>query len=238
MGIVAIDLETTGIDPAAERMIEIGAFKPESGEIFRSFINPKRPLPERITALTGITEDMLADAPEETEVLAQLLEFLEGDTVLLGHNIPFDHSFLAAAGERCGIALPEFSGIDTLRIARALLPELKSKSLESLCVYFAITNEHAHRAFEDAKTAYELYECLKKVQEEKGADASLFAPAVLCYEQKKQQPITQKQRSFLNAILAYHKLEQQYSADNLTKSEASKLIDTLLFTYGRIPYRH
>lgn len=238
MGIVAIDLETTGIDPAAERIIEIGAFKPETGEIFRSLVNPKRPLPEKITALTGITGDMLADAPEEAEALAQLVEFLGEDVVLLGHNIPFDHSFLAAAGERCSIALPGFFGIDTLRIARTLLPELKSKSLESLCIYFAMTNERAHRAFEDAKTAYVLYEHLKGLQEEKGADESLFAPVTLHYEQKKQQPITKKQRSFLNAILAYHKLEQQYSADNLTQSEASRLIDTLLFTYGRIPYRH
>lgn len=238
MGIVAIDLETTGIDPAAERIIEIGAFKPESGEIFRSFISPKRPLPARITELTGITEDMLSGAPEEAETLMQLLDFLGEDTVLLGHNIPFDHSFLAAAGERCGIALPEFSGIDTLRIARVLLPELPSKSLESLCRYFSITNERAHRAFEDAKTAYMLYECLMRIGEEKKAETSLFDPGILCYEQKKQEPMTKKQRSFLNAILVYHKLEQQYSSDNLTKSEASRLIDTLLFTYGRIPYRH
>lgn len=238
MGIVAIDLETTGIDPAAERIIEIGAFKPESGEIFRSFVSPKRPLPAKITELTGITEDMLSDAPEEAAVIEQLLEFLDGDTILLGHNISFDHGFLTAAGERCGITLPEFSGIDTLRIARALLPELPSKSLGAMCSYFSITNERAHRAFEDAKTAYVLYECLVQLKKEKGVEDLLFAPGPLHYEQKKQEPMTKKQRSFLNAILVYHKLEQQYSADNLTKSEASRLIDTLLFTYGRVPYSH
>ena len=238
MGIVAIDLETTGIDPAFDRIIEIGAFKPETGEIYRSFIDPKRPLPERITELTGITGDMLLGAPEEAEALAGLLAFLDEDTVLLGHNIPFDHSFLVAAGVRCGMKMPDFSGVDTLRIARVLLAELPSRKLEALCEYFEITNEHAHRAFEDAKTAYTLYECLRRVQKEQGGDAALFAPVPLHYEPKKQEPMTKKQRSFLNAILTYHKLEQQYPTEHLTKSEASKLIDKLLFTYGRVPYRH
>lgn len=237
MGIVAVDLETTGIDPAFDRIIEIGAFRPETGEVFRSFLNPQRPVPEQIVKLTGITGDMLLDAPEEEEAITAFLDFLGDGAVLLGHNILFDHSFLAAAGERLGLAVPEFFGIDTLCIARALLPELKSRSLEALCGYFSITNERAHRAFEDAKTAYTLYGCLKKRQEEMGADVSLFTPVLLRYAPKKQEPMTKKQHSFLNAILEYHKLEGQYSAKNLTKSEASKLIDKLLFTYGRIPYR-
>lgn len=238
MRIVAIDLETTGIDPAYDRIIEIGAFKPETGEVFKSFVNPKRPLPERITEITHITDDMLFGAPEEEDALKALLAFLGEDTVILGHNIPFDHSFLIAAGTRCGLLMPDFLGIDTLRIARTLLVELPSKKLESLCAYFEITNENAHRAFDDAKTAFALYERLEKVQKEKNSGVELFEPAPLFYEQKKQEPMTKKQRSFLNAILSYHKLEGQYSSENLTKSEASKLIDKLLFTYGRIPYSH
>ena len=96
-GIIAIDVETTGISPEKERIIEIGAFRPETGEVFRTLIQPGRPLPERITELTGITDDMLVVAPEEKEAIGALLEFMGDDNVLLGHNISFDHSFIVQA---------------------------------------------------------------------------------------------------------------------------------------------
>ena len=72
-GIIAIDVETTGISPEKERIIEIGAFRPETGEVFRTLISPGRPLPEKITELTGITDEMLIDAPQERDAIRQLL---------------------------------------------------------------------------------------------------------------------------------------------------------------------
>ncbi len=233
-GIIAIDVETTGISPEKERIIEIGAFRPETGEIFRTLINPGRPLPDKITELTGITDDMLVDAPEEAEAIQRLLEFMGDDTVLLGHNVSFDHSFLVQAIRRCGFPEPVFQGIDTLKLSRVLCPELPNKKLETMVDHFGLTNERAHRAFEDAKVTVELYQCLKAMNKE----PELFWPVPMYFKAKKTEPMTQKQRSFLSAILKYHQLEEKYSMENLSKSEASRLIDKLLLAYGRVPYSH
>lgn len=233
-GIVAIDVETTGISPEKERIIEIGAFRPETGEVFRTLVHPGRPLPEHITQLTGITDEMLLGAPEETVAIGALLEFLQGDTILLGHNISFDHSFLVQAIRRCGYEEPQFLGIDTLKLSRVLCPELPNKKLETMVAHFGLTNERAHRAFEDARVTVELYQCLKSMQKEQ----ELFAPVPLFFKAKKTEPMTQKQRSFLSAILKYHHLEEKYSMESLSKSEASRMIDKLLLAYGRVPYRH
>lgn len=233
-GIIAIDVETTGISPEKERIIEIGAFRPETGEIFRTLINPGRPLPEKITELTGITDEMLIGAPEEAEAVSELLKFMGDDKILLGHNISFDHSFLVQAIRRCGFAEPQFFGIDTLKLSRVLCPELPNKKLETMVEHFRLTNERAHRAFEDARVTVEVYRCLKEMNKE----PELFEPVPMFYKAKKTEPMTQKQRSFLNAILKYHKLEDKYSMENLSKSEASRLIDKLLLSHGRVPYSH
>lgn len=234
MGIIAIDVETTGINPEKERIIEIGAFRPETGEIFTTFVSPGRPLSAEITALTGITDEMLFGAPSEAEAADALLGFLQEDNILLGHNISFDHSFLVQMLRRCGREVPQFIGIDTLKISRVLCPELPSKSLETMCAHFCLVNERAHRAFYDAKVTAELYECLLALKK----DTQLFEPVPLFFRPKKQEPVTQKQISFLKAILKYHRLEDKYNTEGLTKSEASRLIDKLLLTYGRVPYRH
>ncbi len=230
---IAIDVETTGISPEKERIIEIGAFRVETGEVFRTFVQPGRPLPEKITELTGITDEMLVGAPEEQEAMQELLAFLAGDTVLLGHNIAFDHSFLVQAIRRCGLEEPQFYGIDTLKLARVLCPELPNKKLETVVAHFGLTNERAHRAFEDARVTAEVYRCLCGLSREQ----ELFKPVRMTFQAKKTGPMTQKQRSFLNAILQYHKLEDKYHTEGLSKSEASRLIDKLLLAYGRVPYR-
>lgn len=230
---IAIDVETTGISPEKERIIEIGAFRVETEEMFRTFVQPGRPLPEKITELTGITEEMLAGAPEEQEAMQELLAFLAGDTVLLGHNIAFDHSFLVQAIRRCGLEEPQFYGIDTLKLARVLCPELPNKKLETVVAHFGLTNERAHRAFEDARVTAEVYRCLCGLHRE----PELFEPVPMTFKAKKTEPMTQKQRSFLNAILQYHQLEDKYHTEDLSKSEASRLIDKLLLAHGRVPYR-
>jgi len=234
MAIVAIDVETTGIDPEFDRIIEIGAYRPETGEVFRTLINPGRPLAPRITELTGITDDMLQGQPSEAEAVEALLDFLGEDRILLGHNISFDHSFLSMALHRMDREEVAFEGVDTLKISRVLCAELPSRKLEALCEHFGLTNDRAHRAFEDAHVTWQLYEKLKELQKE----PSLFVPQPMHFKPKKQEPMTKKQRSFLNAILSYHKLEGQYETEGLTKSEASRLIDRLLFVHGRVPYRH
>lgn len=235
MRFTAIDIETTGLSPEKEKIIEIGAVKYEDGvqkEVFSTLVHPQiAGLPARITELTGITEEMLKDAPEEEEAMRSLLCFLEGETVLLGHNLPFDYSFLKVAAGRLG-ELFEYRGIDTLVLARQCCPDMPSKTLVAMCEAYAITNEHAHRAYEDACAAAELYFCLYKQFGEE--QESVFVPKELCYRPKKTEPITKRQCSYLSSIIAAHGLDLKPNYETMTKSEASRLIDKLLFQYGRI----
>ena len=136
----AIDVETTGLNPKTEKMIEIGAVKVRDGKIvakYDSLINPGRKLEERIIELTGITDEMLADAPLPEKVLPEFFDFI-GEDILLGHSIMFDYSFLKRAAVNMGLVKSKDNryGIDTLRIARCCLRELESRSLPYLFKYY------------------------------------------------------------------------------------------------------
>lgn len=238
MKYIAVDIETSGLSPIKDKIIEIGASLYVDGEVQKTFSSLVKPqlasLPERITELTGITEEMLADAPLESEVMQQFLEFAgEEDIPLLGHNVLFDYSFLKVAAGRLGREFGR-NGFDTLRLARLCHPELPSKTLAAMCEYYHIENEHAHRAYEDAIAAAELFEKLKSEFLEKYPKE--FESETLIYKEKKQEPITPKQVRFLKAIIEYHHLELTPDYESMTKSEASRLVDTLLAKHGRIPY--
>ena len=234
MRFTAIDIETTGLGPEKAKIIEIGAVKYEDGEqreVFFTLIHPQTEgIPERITELTGITDEMVKDAPGEAEAMRSLLRFLEGEEVLLGHNIPFDFSFLKVAAGRIGEVF-EYNGIDTLVLARLCRPDLPSKTLSAMCEAYEITNKQAHRAYEDACAAAELYFSLLRGCEEE--NRAWFEPKPLSYRPKKTEPATKRQCSYLQGIIAMHGLELTPDYETLTKSEASRLIDTLLAKYGR-----
>lgn len=234
MRFTAIDIETTGLGPEKSKIIEIGAAKYEDGvqrEVFSTLVNPQiAGIPARITELTGITDEMVKDAPKEAEAMGSLLRFLEGETVLLGHNIPFDFSFLKVAAGRLGAEF-SYQGLDTLVIARQCHPELPSKTLAAMCEAYGIINEHAHRAYEDAITAAQLYFLME--QRFGGVQKDLFAPKELCYKPKKTEPVTKRQITYLQGIIAMHNLDLTPDYTTLTKSEASRLIDNLLAKYGR-----
>ena len=233
---VCIDLETTGLDPKRDKIIEIGAVKVEQNTIveeWETFVYPDRKLEERIVELTGIYDGQLADAPQIEEVLPKLLTFI-GENILLGHSILFDYSFVkkAAVNERITF---EKQGIDTLKIARKYLSGLESRSLGYLCQYYGI-DHCAHRALADARATVSLYqkltECFFKKEEEEG-DKSLFRPKPLRYQAKRDTPITIPQREQLYKLVDRHKLIVDYEIDKLTRSEASRKIDQLLAEYGR-----
>ena len=234
MRFTAIDIETTGLGPEKSKIIEIGAVKYEDGvqkEVFSTLVNPQTAgIPGRITELTGITDEMVKDAPGEAEAMRSLLRFLEGEEVLLGHNIPFDFSFLKVAAGRLGA---EFSylGLDTLIIARQCHPELSSKTLAAMCEAYGITNAHAHRAYEDACTAAQLFYLMEERFGE--SHREYFLPRELCYKPKKTEPVTKRQISYLQGLIAMHGLDLTPDYTTLTKSEASRLIDNLLAKYGR-----
>lgn len=237
MRYIAVDIETTGLSPVKDKIIEIGAVKYENGNAIASFSSLVHAqiisVPERIIELTGITDEMLQDAPTEQEAMAQFLEFATEDFPLLGHNIRFDYSFLKVASLRMGLSF-ERDGMDTLHLSRVCCSEMPSKTLSALCEKYDIRNEHAHRAYEDAIATATLYEKLKQDYAE--TNPELFKPQQLVYKEKKQEPVTAKQIRYLEAILAYHKLDLKPAYEQMTKSEVARLIDTLLNRYGRIPY--
>lgn len=143
---IAFDLETTGLDPQENEIIEIGALKVREGKVadrFMEFIRPVSPVSATITDLTGITNEMVADARPRKAVISDFLDFCEDD-VLVGHNIAFDYSFMKAGAAIDNLPF-EKMGIDTLKIARKVHKELDSKSLGRLCAYYRIENKAAHR---------------------------------------------------------------------------------------------
>lgn len=226
----AIDIETTGLDPKLEKMIEVGAVKVRNGQItdcFESLVQPGRKLSETITKLTGITDETLKDAPEPKEVIPKLLDFL-GEDILLGHSIMFDYSFLKRAAVNLGFVF-EKRGIDTLKIARAKLQNLESRRLDFLCDYYKIPHQ-AHRAMEDAKAASILYGKLA----EEFYEERLFTPVTLIYKAKREGPITVQQKERLYKLIEAHKLIIDYDIDKLTRNEANRIADKIILQYGRL----
>ena len=230
---ICIDLETTGLNPKHDKIIEIGAVKVRDGkvaEIFETFVNPGRKLEERITELTGITDEQLKDAPDITEALPTLLDFV-GEDILLGHSVLFDYSFIKKAAVNQKFSF-ERQGIDTLKIARRYLTELPSRSLDNLCNHYGIEH-HAHRALADAKATCELYD---KLWDDFGycADAlKIFEPVGLHYQVKRDTPATPAQKERLYKLIVKHRLTVEYELDKLTRSEASRYTDLILAKYGR-----
>ena len=175
---VAVDIETTGLDPKRDRIVEIGAVRIREGkmeETYQSFVNPQRKLSKFITELTGIRQEMLQDAPMIDQVIEEFLKFV-GEDCLLGHHVIFDFSFLKRNAVNCGHSF-EKEGIDTLKIARKFLKELKQRSLSALCEYYKIENPHAHRAKEDAITAIMLYQKLDRSGGRRG-EKGFFTTAI------------------------------------------------------------
>lgn len=232
LNFISVDLETTGLSAARERIIEIGAVKYREGkpvETFSEFVRQEIPIPERIVALTGITQDDIKDAPFETEQMTKFLEFASEDTVFLGHNLGFDFSFLAMAAARMGLTI-EKQGLDTLKISKKCCYDMDERTLSALCDHFGVVNEAAHRAYCDAKATAEVYLCLL---EQYGSEyPEVFRAEPLVYKPKKVEPATEKQIKYLKALLDYHGIEADINYGTLTKSEASRRIDAIILNYG------
>ena len=155
---VVFDLETTGFSPDKNKIIEIGAVKVERGSIterFSTFVNPEVPIPFHIEELTSIRDDMVMDAPKIEEILPQFLEFCEG-AIMVAHNAEFDMSFIRKNCERQQLAA-EFTVIDTVALARMLLPHLNRFKLDTVAKALGISLDHHHRAVDDAACTAEIF---------------------------------------------------------------------------------
>ena len=173
---IVFDIETTGLDSSYDEIIEIAALKVQNNKVvsqFQSLIKPNQEIDEYITELTGITNEMVVDAPTIEQVLPQFIEFV-GNEILIGHNVNFDINFVYDYLYR-----NEFGGlkndfIDTMRLARKLLPELAHHRLIDIAEYFNVDTSNNHRALKDCEITLNIYENLKRMALEKYSDIESF----------------------------------------------------------------
>ena len=160
---VIFDLETTGISPNYDEVIEISALKVKGGEVvdeFNTLVNPGRKIPFGATKVNGITNAMVAEAPAFSHVLAEFLDFAEG-LVLVGHNIArFDMKFIWRDAEQYFGEIPQNNYVDTLQVARKHLPKMDHHRLVDLAEHYGISSEGAHRALNDCYMNQKVYECM------------------------------------------------------------------------------
>ena len=163
------DLETTGISHITEKITEVGIIKIKNGEVidtFECFVNPEKPIPQKVVEVTHITDDMVKDAETIDKVMPKILEFM-GDSVLVAHNADFDIGFMKYNCEKLGLKLDN-TYIDTLRLARAMFPEFTKYKLGIIAEKLGIKVDVAHRALDDVKTLVAVFkEMIERAKEKK-----------------------------------------------------------------------
>ncbi len=159
--IVVFDIETTGLSALNCKITEIGAVKIRNGQIlkrFNTFVNPEEPIPENIVKLTGITDDMVADAPLYPEALRDFLAFV-GEDMLVAHNANFDIGFIRHFADLAGLPFPN-SYMDTLALSRFINPDLKNHKLDTLAKHYKLGDFNHHRACDDAEMLAHILFCM------------------------------------------------------------------------------
>lgn len=230
---VSVDLETTGLNPKIDKIIEIGMVIVRNGQVeqeYSTLVNPYQQLRPETVELTGIRDEMLMDAPGISRVIGKCLE-LCGDLSLLGHKILFDYSFLKKAAVNEGMEF-EKQGIDTLKLCRKFMPAVEKKNLSSACAYYGVDLTGAHRASHDALATHKLYQRLTAAYGEAAEED--FLPKPLIYKIKREQPATKRQKEVLRELLKYHKISVTVQIDHLSRNEISRLTDKIILQYGRM----
>ena len=165
-----LDLETTGLSFRTEKITEVGIMKVKNGEVideFSCFVNPEKPIPQKVVEVTNITDDMVKDAETIDKVFPKILEFV-GDSILVAHNADFDIGFLKYNALQLGYELNN-TYLDTLRLAKSLFPDFKKYKLGFIADKLGIVVEVAHRALDDVDTTVKVFNIMISMLKEKGA---------------------------------------------------------------------
>lgn len=169
---ICFDIETTGLSAINDRITEIGAVRIINGEIkdtFCTFVNPQIPIPQKITEITGITNEMVKDAPLELEAVSKFLDFCGQNKVLIAHNAPFDMSFIKASCARNNLPM-ENTYIDTVPMCRSIIKGIKNYKLDTVGEYLKIPSFNHHRASDDATALAHIYiKLIEMLKDDSGA---------------------------------------------------------------------
>ena len=234
---ICFDLETTGFSATTERIIEIGAVRIENKKVvdeFCTFVNPEKKIPSKITELTGISNEMVSDAPKEKEAISKFVEYCGNSNVLIAHNAPFDVSFLKASLSRCKIEF-DFKSIDTVPLCRSSIQIIKNYKLSTIAQYFKLPEFEHHRASDDARTLALIFLKLLEVSLSKNSIKSklgdLFSTSDIKKKPSYHQTIlvkNQKGMKNLYKLVSKSHLDYFYKKPRIPKSELIKLRDGFL----------
>lgn len=165
-----LDLETTGFSATTEKITEVGIMKVRDGEVidqFSCFVNPQKHIPQRVTEVTNITDDMVKDAETIEQVFPKILDFIK-DSVLVAHNAPFDMGFLKQNAKTLGYEF-DYTYLDTLSLAKDLFPDYKKYKLGKIAENLGIKVEVAHRALDDVDTTVKVFYVMLDMLKKRGA---------------------------------------------------------------------
>jgi len=152
------DTETTGIKADRDRIIELAAFDPVRNLTFEKLINPRIPIPPEASAIHHITNEMVAEAPDFSQIGKEFFEFCEGDVVLIAHNNDtFDMQFLKHESQRHGLTMPSWKFLDTLKWSRRYRSDLPRHTLQFLREMYGIVANNAHRALDDVVVLHQVF---------------------------------------------------------------------------------
>ena len=197
-----LDLETTGLSAKTEKITEIGIMKIKNGEVlekFCEFVNPEKPIPQKVQEVTNITDDMVADSPTIEELFPKVLEFIKG-SVLVAHNAAFDIGFLKNVAKGLGYEF-DYTYVDTLPLARRLYPDLKKHKLGKIAEHLKIKVEVAHRALDDVDTTVKILNVMMEELKKRGA-TKVVDIGTKCEDEKAKSEEYKKVRPYHAIILA------------------------------------
>ena len=238
--VIVFDVETTGLSPKHDRLTEIGAVKLRGMRIvdsFNTFVDPERHIPEKITELTGITDEMVAGAPKEKEAVEQYFAFCGENPVLIAHNADFDCAFMRNVMARQGLSHP-FVKLDTLVLCRIMLPQLAHHKLDQVAKTLKLGKFEHHRAADDAYMLAKIYlslteRLLKEGKIETLGDLNTALPEIDPRKLKSYHQIilakNQTGMKNLYRLVSYSQLDYFYKKPLIPKSLLLKHHEGLLY---------